>query len=58
MTDMERIHEIRQELEDYIYNMIVPEYAAFDPAHREDHTLDHLNEKTEMTDTCNCDSMK
>lgn len=58
MTDMERIHEIRQELEDYIYNMIVPEYAAFDPAHREDHALDHLNEKTEMTDTCNCDSMK
>ena len=55
---MERIKEIRQEIEDYIYDVIVPLYAAFDPAHREDHTLDHLNEKTEMTDTCNCDSMK
>ena len=27
------------ELEQYIYNVIVPKYAAFDPAHREDHAL-------------------
>ena len=31
-------HEgIRKSLEDYIYSEIVPKYAAFDPAHREDH---------------------
>lgn len=29
---------IRKSLEDYIYNEIVPKYAVFDPAHREDHT--------------------
>ena len=28
---------IRKSLEDYIYSEIVPKYAAFDPAHREDH---------------------
>ena len=27
------------ELEQYIYNVIVPKYVAFDPAHREDHAL-------------------
>ncbi len=36
---MDRIPEIRQETEDYIYNVIVPKYSAFDPAHREDHAL-------------------
>ena len=28
---------IRGSLENYIYRNIVPQYAAFDPAHREDH---------------------
>lgn len=28
---------VRQEILDYLYGEIVPRYAAFDPAHREDH---------------------
>ena len=36
---MKRIPEIRYAIEEYIYNVIVPKYAAFDPAHREDHAL-------------------
>ena len=33
-------HEgIRKSLEDYIYGCIVPQYAAFDPAHRENHVI-------------------
>ena len=30
---------IRGELREYIYDVIVPKYAAFDPAHREDHAM-------------------
>lgn len=33
------IPEIRKEILDYIYSEIVPRYAEFDPAHREDHAL-------------------
>lgn len=36
---MEQKH-IRKSLEDFIDKVIVPEYAAFDPAHREDHARD------------------
>ena len=30
---------VRKEIEDYIYSEIVPRYAEFDPAHREDHAV-------------------
>ena len=39
---------IRESLKNYIYNEVIPGYAAFDKAHREDHwnrTLEHLHEK-------------
>ena len=30
---------IRENLKNYIYNEVIPGYAAFDKAHREDHAL-------------------
>ncbi|HIR82878.1 MAG TPA: HD domain-containing protein [Candidatus Cryptobacteroides pullicola] len=30
---------VRKEIQDYIYSEIVPSYAEFDPAHREDHAV-------------------
>ena len=45
---MERIKEIRQEIEDYIYDVIVPLYAAFDPAHREDHATDVIDNSMQL----------
>ena len=45
---MEKIKEIRQELEDYIYDVIVPLYAAFDPAHREDHATDVIDNSMKL----------
>ena len=30
---------VRKEIEDYICSEIVPRYAEFDPAHREDHAV-------------------
>lgn len=45
---MERIKEIRQEIEDYIYDVIVPLYAAFDPAHREDHATDVIDNSMKL----------
>ncbi len=30
---------IRESLRNYIYNEVIPKYAAFDKAHREDHAL-------------------
>lgn len=31
--------EIRQGIAEYVFNEVVPKYAVFDPAHREDHAL-------------------
>lgn len=31
---------IRQEVKDYVWDEVVPRYAAFDPAHRERHAMD------------------
>ena len=30
---------IRERLRNYIYNEVIPKYAAFDKAHREDHAI-------------------
>ena len=39
---------IRQSLHDYIFGEIVPKYAAFDMAHREDHALSVIERALEM----------
>lgn len=42
-------HEgIRKSLEDYIYGCIVPQYAAFDPAHRENHAEDVIENAVKL----------
>ncbi len=44
-------HEgIRKSLEDYIYSEIVPKYAAFDPAHREDHAEEVIENAARLYD--------
>ena len=45
---MKRIPEIRYAIEEYIYNVIVPKYAAFDPAHREDHGTDVIDNSMQL----------
>ena len=35
-------------LEKYIYEEIVPRYAAFDPAHREDHALTVIDQAMKL----------
>lgn len=39
------------ELEEYIYGSIVPRYADFDPAHRQDHALTVMNESMKLLDS-------
>ena len=39
---------IRKSLEDYIYSEIVPKYAAFDPAHRENHAEDVIENAVKL----------
>ena len=42
-------HEgIRKSLQDYIYREIVPKYAVFDPAHREDHAEDVIENAVKL----------
>ena len=36
---MQTYKGIREDLHKYVFEEIVPEYAGFDPAHREDHAL-------------------
>ena len=38
-TNSQRFPMIRESLRRYIYNEVIPRYAAFDKAHREDHAL-------------------
>ena len=38
-TNSQRFPMIRESLRRYIYNEVIPSYAAFDKAHREDHAL-------------------
>ena len=39
---------IRQDLKNYIYEEIVPQYAAFDSAHREDHALTVIDQAMKL----------
>ena len=39
-----------QEIDKYIYEVIVPQYAGFDPAHREDHALTVINQAMALLD--------
>lgn len=40
------------ELEKYIYTEIVPKYAAFDDAHKEDHALTVINQALHLAEGC------
>lgn len=40
IKEMPGYQGIRQEVKDYVWKEVVPRYAAFDPAHREEHALD------------------
>lgn len=42
--------EIRESLKRYIFNEIVPKYAGFDPAHREDHAITVTDQAMELLD--------
>jgi uncharacterized protein len=37
-------------MNNYIYNMIIPQYAAFDAAHREDHALTVIDQAMKLLD--------
>lgn len=39
-----------EEIDRYIYEIIVPQYAGFDPAHREDHALTVINHAMSLLD--------
>ena len=39
-----------EEIDRYIYEVIVPQYAGFDPAHREDHALTVINQAMSLLD--------
>ena len=40
--------EIRPEIAEYVFDWIVPQYAAFDPAHREDHAWDVIENSMDL----------
>ena len=42
------MNDIRKSLSDYIYNEIVPRYAGFDSAHKEDHALTVIGQALEL----------
>lgn len=39
-----------QEIDNYIYSVIVPKYAGFDAAHKEDHALTVINQAMKLLD--------
>lgn len=47
---MKNYHDIREGLEKYVFDEIVPRYAGFDPAHREDHALTVIDQAMELLD--------
>lgn len=47
---MRKYSEIRESLEKYVFDIIVPQYAGFDPAHREDHALTVIDQAMELLD--------
>ena len=42
-----------EEIHKYIYDEIVPKYASFDDAHKEDHALTVINESMKLLDGMN-----
>jgi uncharacterized protein len=47
---MKNYHDIREGLEKYVFDEIVPRYAGFDPAHREDHAVTVIEQSMELLD--------
>lgn len=47
---MKSYHDIREGLEKYVFDEIVPRYAGFDPAHREDHAITVIEQSMELLD--------
>lgn len=47
---MRKYSEIRESLEKYVFDIIIPQYAGFDPAHREDHALTVIEQAMELLD--------
>lgn len=45
---MRKYPEIRESLEKYVFDEIVPQYAGFDPAHKEDHALTVIGQAMEL----------
>lgn len=39
-----------QEIDAYIFEVVVPKYAAFDAAHKEDHALTVINQAMKLMD--------
>lgn len=47
---MKNYHDIREGLEKYVFDEIVPRYTGFDPAHREDHAVTVIEQSMELLD--------
>lgn len=47
---MKNLIDIRQDIRRYVFEEIVPQYADFDPAHREDHALTVIGQAMELLD--------
>lgn len=47
---MKNLIDIRQDIRRYVFEEIVPQYAGFDPAHREDHVLTVIGQAMELLD--------
>ena len=47
---MKEYSGIRESLGKYVFDEIVPQYAGFDPAHREDHALTVIEQAMELLD--------
>lgn len=47
---MRKYPGIRESLEKYVFDEIVPQYAGFDPAHKEDHALTVIGQAMELLD--------
>ena len=47
---MKRYSDIRNDIEAYVFDVIVPLYKGFDSAHREDHALTVISQAMELLD--------
>lgn len=50
IREMPGYQGIRQEVKDYVWKEVVPRYALFDPAHREEHALDVISGVIDLYD--------